>query len=69
MSYIYDQEHTMENDLFLSLQGNLKYDLDLPSLIFEYANFKPIKNNLKNNLWEDSRFKIFEIFELINKFK
>ena len=42
---------------------------DLPSLIFEFANFKPIKTNLKFAKVEDAKIKISEIFELINRFK
>jgi hypothetical protein len=42
---------------------------DLPSLIFEFANFKPIKTNLRHPSLEDARDKIAEIFGLIARFK
>jgi hypothetical protein len=43
--------------------------LDLPSLIFEFANFKPIKTNLRHSNIDDAKDKIAEIFSLIARFK
>lgn len=48
----------MENDFFRSLKGKCFCYLDLPSLIFEFANFKPIKTNLRHPNLDDARDKI-----------
>lgn len=55
MNYLYEQDHGEENDLYRSLR-------DLPSLIFEFANFKPIKTNLRVARVEDAKSKISDIF-------
>jgi hypothetical protein len=45
MNYLYEQDHG-EDDLYRSLRGTESHNSDLPSLIFDFANFKPIKTNL-----------------------
>jgi hypothetical protein len=42
---------------------------DLPTLIFEFANFKPVKTNLRHSALDDARDRIAEIFALIARFK
>lgn len=42
---------------------------DLPTLIFEFANFKPVKTNLRHSALDDARDRIAEIFALIGRFK
>jgi hypothetical protein len=42
---------------------------ELPTLIFEFANYKPVKSNLKQPQNENTKHSIAHIFALVNKFK
>lgn len=43
-----DPEDTNTSNLQQAYRGNHAQHLDLPSLIFEFSNFKPVKENIMN---------------------
>jgi hypothetical protein len=59
MNHIYGKhEANLNHNLCRSLKGILHNYPDLPSLIFEYANFKPVKNNLRCHRIDEAKTKI-----------
>ena len=70
MNYIYEQESSIESNIVNSLKGTqYSYLIDLPYLIFEFSNYKPVKSRLKIEDDEDIKAKINFIFSLINSAK
>lgn len=51
MNHIYDHAHLQDDDLLRTLR-------DLPSLIFDFANFKPVKNNLRGSNLDQAKDRI-----------
>lgn len=69
MNYIYEQESCIESDIVNSLKGMILVMVDLPYLIFEFSNYKPVKSKLKVEEDEQIKNKINFIFSLINSAK
>jgi hypothetical protein len=72
LKFIYDNQEENENNkgmLIEELKGKFESNTDLPKLIFEFAEFKPVKGNMHAAMKDANQKKIETIFRLVEQFK
>ena len=62
INFIYGRENDQADDMLVSLR-------ELPELIFKFAAFKPVKNNMQLGVDEELKKKISIILRLVEQFK